>query len=90
MTYAAVGGGSIRVWEGSTYVSFSPEFMATLDNGEHTVRIQSTTGFSELTFTVTAPTPSTADINHIGLYVTLACLAAGIAVVTAKRKISKI
>ncbi len=90
MTYAAVGGGSIRVWEGSTYVSFSPEFMATLDNGEHTVRIQSTTGFSELTFTVTAPTPSTADINHIGLYVTLACFAAGIAVVTAKRKISKI
>ncbi|MCR5082971.1 MAG: hypothetical protein K6B15_05790 [Parasporobacterium sp.] len=90
MTYAAVGGGSIRVWEGSTYVSFSPEFMVTLDNGEHTVRIQSTTGFSELTFTVTAPTPSTADINHIGLYVTLACLAAGIALVAAKRKISKI
>ena len=81
MTFAAIGGGTIRVWEGSTYVSFSPEFMSTLGNGEHTVRIQSTTGFAESTFTVQAATPSTGDAANIAMYIAIAGV--GAAVVTA-------
>ncbi len=81
MTFAAIGGGTIRVWEGSTYVSFSPEFMSTLGNGEHTVRIQSTTGFAESSFTVQAATPSTGDTANIAMYIAIAGV--GAAVVTA-------
>ncbi len=81
MIFAAIGGGTIRVWEGSTYVSFSPEFMATLGNGEHTVRIQSTTGFAEASFTVKAATPSTGDTANIAMYIAIAGV--GAAVVTA-------
>ncbi|MCR5083666.1 MAG: hypothetical protein K6B15_09370, partial [Parasporobacterium sp.] len=81
MTFAAIGGGTIRAWEGSTYVSFSPEFMSTLGNGEHTVRIQSTTGFAESSFTVQAATPSTGDTANIAMYIAIAGV--GAAVVTA-------
>ena len=81
MTFAAIGGGTIRVWEGSTYVSFSPEFMATLGTGEHTVRIQSTSGFAESSFTVQAATPQTGDTANIAMYIAIAGV--GAAVVTA-------
>ncbi len=80
MTFAAIGGGTIRAWEGSTYVSFSPEFMATLGTGEHTVRIQSTSGFAETTFNVQAATPQTGDNANIAMYIAIAGV--GAAVVT--------
>ncbi|MBE5969446.1 MAG: hypothetical protein E7242_04360 [Lachnospiraceae bacterium] len=96
-TFAAVGGGIIRLETGSTIVSLSPEFLSTLPNGDHTIRIQSVNGFAESSFSVTssasdttpAATPSTADNSNITLFICLLASGAGIAIIASKRKLSE-
>ncbi len=94
-TFAAVGGGIIRLETGSTIVSLSPEFLSTLPSGDHTIRIQSVNGFAESSFSVTSsasdtsPTPSTADNSNLALFIILLASGAGLAVIASKRKISE-
>ncbi|MCR5082972.1 MAG: hypothetical protein K6B15_05795 [Parasporobacterium sp.] len=94
-TFAAVGGGIIRLETGSTIVSLSPEFLSTLPSGDHTIRIQSVNGFAESSFSVTAsasdtsPTPSTADNSNMVLFISLLAVGAGLAVIASKRKLSE-
>ena len=84
-TYAAVGGGSIRVETGSTIVTLSPEYLATLAPGEHTIRVQSANGYAETTLNIVA-TPQTGDSSNMGLFVTLTACGLGMAVVAVMRK----
>jgi len=84
-TYAAVGGGSMRVETGSTIVTLSPEYLATLAPGEHTIRVQSANGYAETTLNIVA-TPQTGDSEGLGLFVTLTACGLGMAVVAVMRK----
>jgi len=85
-TYAAVGGGSMRVETGSTIVTLSPEYLATLAPGEHTIRVQSANGYAETTLNIVA-TPQTGDSSNMGLFVTLTACGLGMAVVAVTRKV---
>ena len=90
-TYAAVGGGSIRVESGSTIVTLSPEYLATLAAGEHTIRIQSANGYAETTLNIVANdpvvTPQTGDGSNLGLFVTLTVCALGMTAVAVTKKV---
>ena len=90
-TYAAVGGGSIRVESGSTIVTLSPEYLATLAAGEHTIRIQSANGYAETTLNIVAndpvATPQTGDGSNLGLFVTLTVCALGMTAVAVTKKV---
>lgn len=54
----------ITLEEGSTIVTLAPEFLATLDNGEHKVKIQSTDGYAEASFAVEVK--ELADVTNTG------------------------
>ncbi len=90
-TYAAVGGGSIRVESGSTIVTLSPEYLATLAAGEHTIRIQSANGYAETTLNIVANdpvvTPQTGDGSNLGLFVTLTVCTLGMTAVAVTKKV---
>ncbi len=85
-TYATVGGGSLRVETGSTIVTLSPEYLATLAPGEHTIRIQSANGYAETTLNIVA-TPQTGDSEGLGLFITLTACGLGMAAVAVARKV---
>ncbi|MBE6014947.1 MAG: hypothetical protein E7241_06245 [Lachnospiraceae bacterium] len=85
-TFAGIGGGSLRVETGSTIVTLSPEYLATLSPGSHTIRIQSANGYAEDTFVMTTASkvPISGDGAQILLYVLL--LMAGFAAMVIMRK----
>ncbi|MBR0089351.1 MAG: LPXTG cell wall anchor domain-containing protein, partial [Clostridia bacterium] len=88
--------------EGSTIIALSAAYMETLSEGPHTMRLEYTDGSIEYTFNVSAKaqgggdaeqtnaktgtTPKTGDKNNIWLFMGLAMLSIGGALITVKSK----
>lgn len=59
-----VDASNYTVTEGSTIVTLSPEYLATLEEGEHTIAIVSTDGQATASFSIAAPVVLSGDTNE--------------------------
>ena len=79
----------LNIAEGSLILNLTPEYLESLEAGEHKVRIRFTAeAFVEASFTVTEPDePQTGDNSNLGLWISLLLLsAAGLVTVITLRK----
>lgn len=83
---SVVDAANYTVEEGSTIITLKPEYLASLGNGNHSIKIQSTDGFASADFTVAKSVVNTGDASSVMVFVVLAMMAMGTFAVVAKKK----
>lgn len=74
------------VEEGSTIVTLKPEFLSSLGNGNHTIKIQSVDGYALADFSVAKDVVNTGDMNNMVVLMLLMIFAVGTVAVMENKK----